>query len=151
GGVRVKLLVDGFIDQTVAVSAGTDVDIENMVNTVATPRLYSPGDANLFKDVTLAPGAIRTIKPAAANKVYEVYNRDTGHRVGRIIAFPDRYAAAMRDGKFTIKDVPEGTWKVRIWHGTGFVKMDDQVLKVPKHGEIARTIGLPGGLAPGGK
>jgi hypothetical protein len=151
GGVKVRLLVDALADTTLAVSAGTEIDIENMQNTAQSPRLYSPNDPNLIKEGTINPGAIRTIKPTEAGKAYEIRSRDTGHLVGRVIAFKHRYCAGMRDGKFTIKNVPEGKWKVRVWHGAGFVKMDEPVIDVDKRKEASKAISLPAGLAPGGK
>jgi hypothetical protein len=68
--------------------------------------------------------------------------------LGRIIAFPHRFAAPQRDGKFTIKDVPEGKWKVRIWHGAGFIKMEEPVIDVDRRKETTQAIPLPDDLAP---
>src|SRR5262245_47480373 len=50
GGVKVMLLVDALAQTTLAVSAGTEVDIQNMTNTAISPRLYSPNDPNLIKE-----------------------------------------------------------------------------------------------------
>jgi hypothetical protein len=148
GGVKVQLLVDALTEPTVAVSAGTEVDIQNMSNTARSPKLYSPQDPALVKDDSINPGAVRTIKPAKPLTAYELRSRDTGHLVGRLIAFPSRYAAAQRGGKFTIKDVAGGKYKVRVWFGDGFVKLDEPVVEVGKRGDVNKAITLPAGLAP---
>jgi len=154
-GVKVKFLVDAFAEPTIAVSAGTEVDIENMANTVLSPRLYSPQDPKLFKEESINPGATRTIKVAQPLRAYEIRSRDSGHTVGRIVVFPNRYAAAVREGKFTIKNVAPGKYKVRVWHGGGFVKMDEPVIEVGKRGDVAKEVALPANLssaaAGGGK
>lgn len=147
-GVKVKFLVDAFAEPTVAVSAGTEVDIENMANTALSPRLYSPQDPKLFKEESINPGATRTIKVEQPLRAYEIRSRDTGHTVGRIVAFPTRYAAAFRDGKFTIKDVAPGKYKVRVWHGAGFVQMEEPVIAVDKRGEATKAVALPANLSP---
>lgn len=148
-GVKWKLLGESFDVPLLPVVAGTEIDLKNVGH--GSPSLYSPDDPNLIKSEPISPGGVRTLAPKQPGKAYRVRATDSEHLVGRIVAFPDRYFSRVdSDGSFKIRNVPQGTWKVRVWYINGFVPKLDTEVEVGRHDKKLEPIKLPSGLDPDG-
>ncbi|HTE54341.1 MAG TPA: hypothetical protein VK698_25980 [Kofleriaceae bacterium] len=128
--VRYSILGESFEFPLLPVVVGSVVEIRNAGR--GAPRLYSPGAADLVPPDPIGPrGERKTRKIEPALQTFELRDRESIHLSGRIVAFPHRYTALVAaDGKFTIKDVAPGMWKVRIWYRDGWAEAPEEVVEV---------------------
>ncbi len=145
---RYTIIGESFDVPVLPVVAGSAVEIKN--NGKGSPRLYSPDMADLVPGDPVSPkGERKTKKLDKAGTSYEIRDRESAHLTGRIAVFPHRYFARVRpDGKFEIKGVPPGTWKIRIWYADGWVEMPAESVEVvaKKEAKLKQPIALPARL-----
>lgn len=119
--VKYGIIGESFDVPVLPVVVGSVVEIQNLGKN--SPRLFSPGAEDLVPGDPINPkGERKTKKIDAAEKVFEIRDRESAHLSGRIVAFKHRYFSRVRpDGKFEIKGVPAGAWKIRVWYGNGWL------------------------------
>lgn len=142
---RYTIIGESFDAPILPVVAGSAVEIKN--NGKGSPRLYSPEMADLVPGDPVSPkGERKTKKLDKAGASYEIRDRESAHLSGRIAVFPHRYFARVRpDGKFEIKGVAPGTWKVRVWYVDGWVDLPPETVEVAakKEAKLKQPIALP--------
>lgn len=146
--VRYSILGESFEVRLLPVVVGSVVEIRNAGR--GAPRLYSPTAADLVPPDPIGPrGERKTRKIEPVGKSFELRDRESIHMSGRIVAFPHRYVALVAaDGKFTIKDVAPGVWKVKIWYRDGWADVAEETVEVVAKKESKPVrIALPAKLA----
>ena len=145
---RYTIIGESFDVPILPVVAGSAVEIKN--NGKGSPRLYSPDRSDLVPGDPVSPkGERKTKKRDKAGVSYEIRDRESAHLTGRIAVFPHRYFARVKpDGKFEIKGVPPGTWKIKVWYVDGWVEMPAETVEVvaKKEAKIKQPIALPARL-----
>jgi hypothetical protein len=128
--VRYTILGESFEVPLLPVVTGSVVEIRNAGR--GAPRLYSPGQPDLVPSDPIGPrGERKTRKIEPSHRTFELRDRESIHLSGRIVAFPHRYVALVApDGKFTIRDVAPGIWKVRVWYRDGWAEAAEETVEV---------------------
>jgi hypothetical protein len=142
---RYTIIGESFDVPILPVVAGSAVEIKN--NGKGSPRLYSPDLADLVPGDPVSPkGERKTKKLDKAGASYEIRDRESAHLTGRIAVFPHRYFTRVKpDGKFEIKGVAPGTWKVKVWYVDGWVEVPAETVEVvaKKEAKLKQPIALP--------
>src|SRR6266545_2263061 len=128
--VRYTILGESFEVPVLPVVVGSVIEIRNAGR--GAPRLYSPGKPDLVPPDPIGPrGERKTRKIEPAFQPFDLRDRESIHLSGRIVAFPHRYVALVApDGRFMIRDVAPGTWKVRLWYADGWVDAPEETVEV---------------------
>jgi hypothetical protein len=141
--VRYTIVGESFDAPILPVVVGSVVEVKNSGRN--SPRLYSPGHENFVPGDPVNPKGERKTKKVDTPAVsYELRDRDSAHLSGRIVGFPHRYFALVGPGgKFEIKDVATGSWKVRVWYADGWLDAPPQKIEVEARREAKVKIALP--------
>lgn len=127
---KYRLKGESFATHLFPVIVGSRVELVNESPRQA--KLFTPEDPDLV-DATLNPRGSAEFKVKAANQVTVIRSQDSDHLAGRVVAFAHRYFSTVdRRGKFEIKDVPEGNWKVKVWYRDGYIDGFEQSIEVRK-------------------
>jgi len=129
--VKVVLLGHSFERPLSAVMTGGSVEITNKGRN--SPRLHAPSNPDLVPADPINPRGTRLIKKFPAKyEAVEIRDHDSAHLSGHIVGIPHPYFSTLsKDGKFEIKGVPKGVWKVRIWFKDGWLDMREYTVDVP--------------------
>jgi hypothetical protein len=139
-----------FASPLIAVRSGRPIRIRN--TSFKQQRLFSPEDPTLIDkaDVINAKVGVRSIviKKGNEGKVFRIRSSTTPHLIGRVVTFRHPYFAQPNgSGRFEIKDVPKGTYKVRVWYKDGWLKLKNEPTVTVKRGtETVSGLRLPAGL-----
>jgi hypothetical protein len=145
--VRYTIIGESFEVPILPVVVGSIIEIKN--GGKKAPRLYAPGAEDFVPGDPVSPkGERKTKKLDQPLKVFEIRDRESAHLSGRVVAFPHRYFTRVgKDGKFEIKGVAPGTWKVRVWYQDGWVEMPAETIEVEAKREAKiRALALPARL-----
>jgi hypothetical protein len=128
--VRYTIIGESFDVPLLPVVTGSVVEIRNAGRNA--PRLYSPEQADLVPADPIGPrGERKTRKIEPSHRTFQLRDRELRHLTGRIVAFPHRYVSLVTpDGRFTIKDVAPGIWKVRVWYRDGWAEAAEETIEV---------------------
>lgn len=113
-------LNSSFASPIMPVVLGTSVEIKNTGR--LTHPLYAVGQPDLITSEPLGPGGSRLVTVKDAGKATIIRSKDAPHVEARIVALPTRYFAKLgRDGTFSIADVPQGKWTLKVWYRDGWL------------------------------
>jgi hypothetical protein len=117
-------------------------------------RLHAPTKPNLLPGDPVNPSGTRKVKLDTAYEIVRIRDKDAPHVEGVIVPIPHPYFAAVdASGKYTIPNVPAGTWRVRVWFGDGWLAGTDGQIEVGSS-RATHNIALPSELEttePSGK
>ena len=103
-----------FIPHTAVIRSGGSVSFPN--DDPFSHNVFSNTDPERFDLGLYRRGATRTARFAEAG-VYAIYCNIHARMVSYVIAVPTRHvASADGDGRFTLPDVPVGTYRLQVWH-----------------------------------
>jgi len=144
--VKYRLIGEAFEIPLLPVLAGSSVDVHN--DSPLERVFYSPDDDKAFDTAPVKTKQKRSLKKfGPAGRVIEVRAQDSAHISGTVVAFPHPYFSGVDDsGKFEIRGVPPGPWKIKIWYRTGWVKMPEVTVDVVGKKSVATTVELPAKL-----
>jgi hypothetical protein len=104
---------ESFARPVVAVPVGAEVVIKNQTKIART--LVAAEDAKLITG-PLDPTKTRSFR-AAQPTVYTIADKDAPHLRGKLVVVATPYVAAVDDsGRFEIADVPDGSYKLRVFY-----------------------------------
>jgi hypothetical protein len=147
------LLGDSFDHPLIAVPAGIEVVIKNSSPNAHT--LVAAEDPNLItKGALNPPPGSKSFHVGAAGAVYHISDPGAPYLKGKIIVVaPNSYVASPDEaGKFELADVPEGTYKVRVYYAgpeghAGWIEHTDDVpVTVPAKGKVDINPKIPAGF-----
>lgn len=117
-----RIIGESFENRIKPVQIGTDIEIVNKSN--HTLQLSAPSDPNFVPSDPINPkGRRKTTTIAKHSKSILVQALKKPHLNGRVVAFPHPYFSTVKNGKFSISNVPAGLWKVTLWHEDGYVSL----------------------------
>jgi len=105
------------------VVAGSEVEIRNLKTSRRDPTLYIDGQPDLLPETPLNPGANRAFKVGGdVGKVLVLKDKKSPRLQATIVVLSTPYFAVPdADGKYTIPDVPAGTYTIKVWYRDGWV------------------------------
>ncbi len=128
--VNWELVGESFGHPVVAAMAGADVVIKNSSKT--SRALVSVEDPSLLSNEVLNPSGAKTIH-VAAGKVYTVRDPEATYVWGRIVAVTTPYIGYLdANGKFDIPDVPDGSYRIRVFYKDAWLDVEQTVAITPK-------------------
>lgn len=102
-----------FIPHVLAVPVGTTVDFKNSDN--VNHNVFSPADCKKFNLGTYTPGMSRSVKFDEACVVDLLCNVHSEMSAYVVVVDNPYFDVTSKDGNFTIKDVPTGTYEITAW------------------------------------
>lgn len=151
GTVTYELRGESFHVPLLPVIAGTRIKLDNKGLRATT--LVTPEEPELVDSVALNPLGSHEFKVATPHQVILIRGAESSHLRGRVVGFPDRYFAPVDDrGRFELKGVPEGTWKLRVWFRDGWIDGVEQTVEVQKKKRVEVELTLtPDQVRPAAK
>jgi hypothetical protein len=147
-----NLLGASFEEPLLPVAAGTQVIIRNKGHDA--PSLFAVEQPDLIPTGALNPTGSKAFKTKAPG-LLTINDEDAPTLVGQVLVLASPYFALPdAGGRFEIKDVPAGTWKVKVWYRTGWIERPAETITVGNHGkvEIKPALHIPTGFPlAGGK
>lgn len=127
-----ELRGESFDHPLLPVVAGAEVEIRNQKNSRKSPTLYVDGQPDLLAETPLNPGANRAFKVGSdVGKILVVKDKKSKHLQATILVLPTPYFAVPEsDGSYSIKDVKDGDYTVKVWYRDGWVKGSESTVKV---------------------
>jgi hypothetical protein len=126
---------DSFTRPLLTVRTGAEVTIRNKSKRAIS---VTTDDEKLIPAGPINPGGTRPFTVKTPGLVIVSGDADLPHLRGRLLVVDSPYFATPdKDGKFTIKDVPAGEYKVRIWYLDGWLDRTDDTLTMPAKGDGA--------------
>lgn len=119
--VRYTILGESFAAPVLPIVTGSSVELRN--DGKGSPRIHAPAQPDLITGDPINPKGSRVIKKVDLTyQAVELRDLDSAHLRGHVVAFPHPYFARVdADGRFSIKNVPPGEWKVRVWYRDGWL------------------------------
>ncbi|MCP4447760.1 MAG: hypothetical protein GY811_20845 [Myxococcales bacterium] len=150
---RYSIVGENFDSEILPVIVGGKVEIKNMGR--GTPRLYSKSNPDVMPVDPINPKGVRVTEAITkAHVPVDIRDKDSVHFLAHIVAFQHGYFSTLgHDGTFTIKGVPAGSWKVKLWYQDGWVTNipDTSVTIAGKRDPKAIEVALPAKLAAPGE
>jgi hypothetical protein len=145
GQVVWELVGETFAYPVLLVPAGAEVLIKNVSNT---PRsLVATEAADLVPKGPLNPSGNKSFRVTEAGKRYTITDPDAPHLIGRLVVLPGGLAVSPDDaGRFEFADVPDGTYKVRLWYRDGWIDRTDDAVTVTAKSKVEVKPRVPTGF-----
>lgn len=148
GQVTWELVGESFARPVIAAPVGAEVVIKNVSSTART--LVATEDPELVPQGPINPSGSKSFRAAQA-KVYTIGDHDAPHLTGRLVVVDTPFVAKVDDaGKFEFADVPEGSYKLRIYYKDGWLEGSTDV-QVGAKGKTDVNPKVPALDAPGKK
>lgn len=140
GQVTWELVGESFARPVIGAPAGAEVVIKNTSRTART--LVAAEDKNLVPAGPInptGPKSFRVPNPA----VYTIGDPDAPHLKGKIVVTSSPFVSSVDDaGKFEFSDVPEGSYKLRVFYKDAWLDTTTDVV-VEKKGKTEVTAKVP--------
>jgi hypothetical protein len=139
------LLGASFAKPLLPVAAGTEVVIKNC-HACREASLFVDGQPDLIQKGALNPIGTKSVKTSKPGALV-VKDDELTSLVGRIAVFDTPYFAQPdANGKFEIKDVPNGTYTVKVWYVDHFVERGNESVTIEgKHSADLPHVSVPTG------
>jgi hypothetical protein len=149
GQVKWELVGDSFSRPVIGAPVGAQVVIKNLSHTART--LSAVEDPKLIETGLINPKIGERTFTVSQQKVYTITDKDAPHLVGRVVVVATPYIAHVEvtgtTGTFTFNDVPEGTYKLRVFYKDRWLDQADTVTVLPK-GKVEPASFKVQGLGP---
>jgi hypothetical protein len=145
-----ELVGESFARPIIAVPVGAEVVIKNLSRTARTltaaedPKLVPQGPINPTGPKSLHVNEVKT---------YTIGDADAPHLKGKLVVVATPHVANLDEaGKFELADVPDGTYKLRIYYyfpadgKDGWLDRTDDSVTVPAKGKVDVNPKLPAGF-----
>jgi hypothetical protein len=149
--VNWELAGESFARPVIAAPVGAEVVIKNVSKVART--LVAAEDPKLIPAGPINPTGPKSFRPTEP-KIYTIGDADAPHLKGVLVVVDTRYIATVdAAGKFDFGDVPEGTYKLRIFYQRGWIARPDETVNVGAKGKTEVNVKVPAGypLAPANK
>lgn len=129
GQVVIELLGESFSRRVVGAPAGAEVVIKNVSKTART--LVAAEDPKLVPQGPINPTGPKSFRVEAPGKVYTIGDKDAPHLKVRVVTLNTPFYGYVDDaGRYTIQDVPPGSYKLKIWYADGWIQRPDDAVEV---------------------
>ena len=124
------LVGDSFAKPVIGVPVGTEVSIKNVSRIART--LVAAGDATLIQGGPINPTGSKSIR-VTEPKIFTISDPDAPYLKGRLVVVNTAYLSSVDEaGKFEIADVPEGSYKLRVFYKDAWLDGETDVKVGPK-------------------
>ncbi len=142
-----KLIGASLAQPLQAVQVNQEVEIHNVSR--SSRRLHSPEQRDLLPAGPIDPGGRRPFSLKTPQRALQIRSHHAAHVFGWIVAFSHPYFSRLnRKGEFTIKNVPQGAWTLRIWYRDGWLDTTSIVEVAAARPNRKESITLPFQLTP---
>jgi hypothetical protein len=152
-----ELSTESFVRPVIAAPAGADITIRNVTKQLHRIVVRDGGkDTKLVDASQMSENDARTFKPTEVGKVYTVVDPDSPHVRGTVVVVNSSFIGyANDDGRYEIGDVPDGSYKVRVYASlpatlvpggrNGWIELDaaNATVTVGKKGKTTLDLKLP--------
>ncbi len=132
GQVVWELVGESFARPVIGVPTGSEVVIKNLSHTART--LVAAEDPKLIPGGPINPTGPKAFRVTEA-RVYTVGDKEAPHLSGKVVVVNTPYVANVEVtngvGRFELAEVPEGTYKLRVFYKDGWVARPDETVNVP--------------------
>lgn len=147
--VNWELPGESFTRPLLPILAGGEVLIKNRGK--RSPTLQVEGQPDMLPRSPLNPKADRAFKvgtaTATAPKLLQIRDEDTPYLTGAVLVLATPYFAVPDDaGKFSIPDVKDGSYSVKIWYRDAWLDGFDGKTLVVKGGKAELALEIPAGF-----
>jgi len=137
------LVGESFSRPVIVVPIGAEVVIRNPSKTAR--MLVAAEDPKLIPSGPINPTGNKSFRPTEA-KIYTIGDKDAPHLKGTIVVVNTKHVATVdAAGKFEIADVPEGSYKLRVFYQSGWIDRPDEAVTVPGKGKVDVSVKVPAG------
>ena len=150
GQVTWELVGESFARPVIAVPVGAEVVIKNTSRTART--LAAIEDPKLMPGGPINPTGPKSFKVNEV-KSYTIGDVDAPHLKGKLVVVATPHVANVDEqGKFQLDDVPEGSYKLRLYYyypagnKDGWLDRTDDTVNVPVKGKVDVNPKLPAGF-----
>lgn len=150
GQVTWELVGESFARPVIAVPVGAEVVIKNTSKTART--LSAAEDPKLIPSGPINPTGPKSFKVTEV-KTYTIGDSDAPHLRGKLVVVSTPHVANVDDqGKFQFDDVPDGSYKLRVYFyfpaggKDGWLDRTDDSVTVPVKGKVDVNPKLPAGF-----
>jgi hypothetical protein len=147
GQVTWDLLGASFAKPLVPVVAGTEVVIKNC-RACRPASLYVDGQPDLIQKGVLNPIGSKLVKTSKPG-VMVVKDEELTALTGEIAVFASPYFAQPdATGAFEIKDVPKGSWTLKVWYADHWIERGNETVTTEDKGkvELKKSVPIPTGF-----
>jgi hypothetical protein len=139
------LLGASFAHPLLPVMAGTEIVIRNRGR--STPSLYAIEAPDLIAKGPLNPTGTKSLKTKDPG-VLTIGDEDSPNLTGRIVVLTTtRFASPDPSGAFEIKDVPAGSYTVKVFYRDGWIERPNETITVDAKGKVdLKNLHIPTGL-----
>ena len=144
-----ELAGESFLRPVLGVPANAEVVIKNTSKTAR--ALAAVEDAKLIPPGPINPNGPRSFHVPEAGKVYTVRDSEAPHLKGTLVVVATPFISAVDDANhFEFTDVPEGSYRLRVFYKDGWLDVD-QAVTVPAKGKAEVVNPKVPAFAPGAK
>jgi hypothetical protein len=141
--VNWDLAGESFAKPVIGAPVGAEVVIKNTSKVART--LVAAEDPKLIPGSPINPTGPKSFRPTEA-KIYNIGDKDAPHLKGTLVVVNTKYIASVdATGKFDFGDVPEGTYKLRVFYKSGWIEKPDETVNVGGKGKTEVTVKIPVG------
>ena len=134
---------ESFSRPVVGAPVGAEVVIKN--TSKAARNLVASEDPKLIPAGPINPTGPKSFRPTEA-KVYTIGDKDAPHLKGTLVVVNTKHVANIdAAGKFDFGDVPEGTYKLRVFFRSNWIEMPDTNVNVGSKGKTEVSAKVPAG------
>ena len=140
GQVSWDLVGESFSRPVIGASVGAEVVIKNTSKIART--LAAAEDPKLVPAGPINPTGPKSFRVTEA-KVYTIGDPDAPHLKGKLVVVNTPFVASVDDGgKFEFGDVPEGSYKLRVYYKDAWLEIAQDVT-VEKRGKTEISVKVP--------
>jgi len=134
---------ESFTRPVIGAPVGAEVVIKN--TSKAARNLVAAEDPKLIPAGPINPTGPKSFRPTEP-KIYNIGDKDAPHLHGTLVVVNTKHVANVdAAGKFDFGDVPEGTYKLRVFYKSGWIDRPDDTVNVDKKGKTEVSVKVPAG------
>lgn len=134
---------ESFSRPVVGAPVGAEVVIKNTSKTART--LVAAEDPKLIPSGPINPTGPKSFRPTEP-KIYTIGDKDAPHLKGVLVVVATKHVANVdAAGRFDFGDVPEGTYKLRVFYRSGWLDRADDTVNVGAKGKTEVSVKIPAG------
>jgi hypothetical protein len=150
GQIQWELGGDSFARPLLVVPVGAEILIRN---TSGAPRaLAAVEDPKLVPSAVIDPNGTRSFRPTEPG-AYTIVDKAVPHLRGKVLVVATPYFAMVEvtggkldTGSFQIAEVPEGSYKLRVFYRDGWIDRPDDTVNVPAKRNVDVAVKIPPGF-----
>lgn len=134
---------ESFSRPVMGAPVGAEVVIKNTSKTAR--NLVAAEDPKLIPAGPINPTGPKSFRPTEP-KIYTIGDKDAPHLHGTLVVVNTKHIATVdATGKFDFGDVPEGSYKLRVFYRANWIDAPDTAVTVGAKGKTEVSVKIPAG------